>query len=385
MSPRPVDIVVVGAGPAGSAAAIAARRRGAHVVVLDRATFPRSKTCGDAISNRAYDLLGDLVGSATPLVGVQHARVDTGVAILPDGNTIRRSFGDHPGYIVPRLDLDALLFDAARDAGADMRTGVAVRAIAHDHDRVTGVRTDDGDIAARVVIAADGPGSVAWTALGRPYHRDRRLAVALTLYVEGVRPGPWPAANEHYFEPDLRAGYGWIFPDVGGVANVGIYQRADRFHAHGRSLRALWDVFAERHRDRLDGAKVVGRPRSWALPLAVGPRLWGKQLAGLLLAGDAANFVDPLAGEGIWQALHSGVLAGRAAADIVAGDREATTAGRYRRQCALDIELPSLARLGVQEAMDVLVANRLHERALVRAVLSRGYGDERLEVSKRLG
>lgn len=384
MSERPADIIIVGAGPAGSAAAIAARRAGARVVVLDRATFPRNKTCGDAISNRAYDLLGELTGSRAPLVGVPHARVDAGIAILPDANTIVRRFGEHPGYIVPRLVLDALLCTAARDAGAEVREGVAVRAIEIAGGRAVGVRTDDGAIAAPVVIAADGPGSVAWTALGRPYHRDRRLAVAMTLYLEGVRPGAWADANEHYFESDLRAGYGWIFPDVDGVANVGIYQRADRFHAHGRSLRTLYDAFAEHHRDRLDGARIVGRPRSWALPLATGPRLWTKQIDGLLLAGDAANFVDPLAGEGIWQALHSGMLAGAAAVEIAAGDRSTRAAGRYRRRCALDIELPSLVRLGVQEAMDVLVSTKLHERALVRAVLSRGYGDERLEVSKRL-
>ncbi len=377
------DLVVVGAGPAGCAAGIAAVRAGARVLVLDRARFPRPKTCGDAISNRAADLVGDLVGSRDPLRGVPHAQVDTGVAIFPGGASIVRQFGEHPGFIVPRLALDDRLRRGLEDAGATVREGSAVRALVREGDRIVAVQTEGERITAGAVIAADGPGSVAWTALGMPYHRDRRLAVALTAYMEGVRPGPHVAANEHFFEPGLRAGYAWIFPPVDGVTNVGVYQRADRFHAHGGSLRALFDAFVRAHPERFDGARIVGRPRSWALPLATVPVAPGAP--GLLLAGDAARYIDPLAGEGIWQALHSGQLAGELAvrAQARAGVQRDTVAA-YRRRCAIDIGVPSMLRMGVQDAMDLLIATGLHRRAWVRAVLGRGYGSERLEASKRL-
>ncbi len=377
------DVVVVGAGPAGSAAGIAATRAGARVLVLDRARFPRAKTCGDAISNRAADLVADLVRSRDPLVGVPHAQVDTGVAIFPGGASIVRGFGEHPGFIVPRLALDDLLRRALQEQGSSLREATAVRSLVREGDRIVGVRTENTTIRAGAVISADGPGSVAWTTLGIPYHRDRRLAVALTVYMKDVRPGPHQAANEHFFEEGLKAGYGWIFPPVEGVANIGVYQRADRFHAHGRTLRQLFDAFVARHPERFDGASIVGRTRSWALPLATLPGPGG--MAGLLMAGDAGRYVDPLAGEGIWQALHSGKLAGESAAQALGGaglQRKAVDA--YRRRCAIDIGVPSMARMAVQDAMDLVVATGLHRSAWVRAVLGHGYGSERLEASKRL-
>lgn len=377
------DVVIVGAGPAGSAAGIMARRAGARVLVLDRATFPRPKTCGDAISNRAAEICADLVGNPEPLVGVPHARVDTGVAVFPGGDEIVREFGAHPGFIVPRLDLDDRLRRALEDHGAQVREGTAVRDLVRDGERVIGVRTEHATITADAVIAADGPGSIAWTALGIPYQRDRRLAVALTAYMKDVRPGAHAAANEHFFEEYLRAGYAWIFPPVDGVANIGVYQRADRFHAHGRSLRKLFDAFVARHPERFDGATIVGRTRSWALPLST--LALSRTVPGLWLAGDAGNFVDPLAGEGIWQALHSGSLAGSAVAGSLGdADAQKKAARTYRRRCTIDIAVPSTVRMGVQDAMDLLVASGLHRVGWVRAVLARGYGSERLEASKRL-
>ena len=170
---------------------------------------------------------------------------------------------------------------------------------------------------------------------------------------------------------------------VDGVANVGVYQRADRFHAHGRSLRKLFDAFVARHPERFDGATIVGRTRTWALPLAMVPG--SRTLPGLWMAGDAGNFVDPLAGEGIWQALHSGALAGSGIAGALGDARaQGRAASTYRRRCTMDIGVPSMVRMGVQDAMDVLVASGLHRRAWVRAVLARGYGSEHLEASKRL-
>ncbi len=379
-----VDVVVVGAGPAGCAAGITAARAGARVLVLDRARFPRPKTCGDAISNRAAELVAALCGVDTiddALAHVPSARVDRGVAILPDAGAIERSFGARPGYIVPRLGLDDRLRHALEHAGASLRQGTKVTGLVRERERVVGVTIEGGEVVrGDVVIAADGPGSIAQFGLGEPYRRGRHLAVALTAYVEGLRPGPWPAAAEHYFEPGLRAGYGWIFPPVEGLANVGVYQRADRFHAHGRSLKLLFDEFRAAHRDRFADARLCGRTRTWALPLAVPPA--PRTAPGLLVAGDAGSCVDPLAGEGIWQALHTGMLAGGVAGRGQAHDRAAVAALARRR--LRDIGVPSLLRLGIQDAMDGLIATGLHRRALVRALLRRGYASESLEASKRL-
>lgn len=374
---------MIGAGPAGCAAGVAAARAGARVLVVDRAHFPRNKTCGDAVSNRGAAIVDDMAGRTRDLATIPHAIVDDGVAILPEGTEIVRSFGADPGWIVPRLHLDARLVEHLRNSGAELREGVAVRGLVREGDRVAGIETAGETIAARCVIACDGPGSIAASALGDPYRRGRHLAIAITAYYEGVRPSAHGRAAEHFFEPGLRAGYGWIFPPVDGIANVGVYQRSDRFHDHGEKLDVLLARFLAAHRDRFEGARVVGRPRVWSLPLAVPPS--APAVAGLLRAGDAGSYIDPLAGEGIWQALHSGKLAGTMAAAALDRDGvDANVAARHRRRCNLDIVAPAVARLLVQEAMDVVVERRLTRFAPLRALLARGYKSELLEASKRM-
>ena len=107
------DVLIVGAGPAGAAAGVVLARAGLRVLAVDRATFPRPKTCGDALSNAALALIAEL-GAGPELGAAPHAVVHAGAAILPDGARIRRSYGAHPGRIVGRLDLDDLLRPCSR-------------------------------------------------------------------------------------------------------------------------------------------------------------------------------------------------------------------------------------------------------------------------------
>jgi flavin-dependent dehydrogenase len=352
--------------------------------VVDRARFPRNKTCGDAVSNRGAAIVDELVGTPDALTTIPHAVVHGAVAIFPDGRRVGRGFGDAPGYIVPRLHLDDLLRRAIEAEGIQLDQQTAVRSLVRRGDRIVGAQLSGEVIEAGTVIAADGPGSVAWEALGIPYHRGRSLAVAITGYYEGVTWSEGDSFTEHYFERDLPCGYGWVFPTVEGHANVGVYQRADHYHAHGRSLRALLAQFIERHPDRLGTAREVSRPRSWALPLAVRPL--PPAGPGVLVCGDAGWFIDPLSGEGIWQALQTGRLAGRAAAlRVTSGGVDRAAARRYQLHCARDVGLGSLVRLGVQEAITKVVDWGLYQNRWVDAALRRGYGSDRFEVSKRVG
>jgi geranylgeranyl reductase family protein len=378
------DVLVVGAGPAGCAAGIEAARAGLRVGVLDRAVFPRPKTCGDAVSNRGAALVDALVGLDGALRTVPHAEVRAGAAVFPDGSRVVRRFGDAPGFIVPRLHLDDLLRRALERAGAELRQGVKVRRLRTEGGRVTGAEAEGLSLDADVVIAADGPGSLAWAALGIPYHRGARLAVAITAYHEGVRFGAAEGTNEHYFDPALACGYGWIFPAVEGRSNIGVYQRADRFEAHGRSLPELLERFVAAHPERLDGSRRVGRTRAWALPLMTRP--WPAAGPGLLACGDAASSVDPLAGEGIFQALYGGALAGRTAAAALrrGGGVDRVVALRYRLELVATLGVASLGRLAIQQAMDPLVERGWYRRPWVRRLLQGGYGSEAFEVSKRL-
>jgi geranylgeranyl reductase family protein len=373
------DVLIVGAGPAGAAAGTFLAAAGLDVACVDRARFPRDKTCGDAVSNAARTIAAEM---GADLTQIPHARVDAAAAVLPDGHRIVRHYGDQPGLIVPRRGLDDLLRQRMQAAGVALHEGVAVRSLLRDGDTILGAEGPELRWHARVVIAADGPGSVAWTALGRGYPRGVHLGVSATVYLRGAAPQD-PGCSEHYFERDLPCGYGWLFPPVDGLANVGVYQRSDRYHARGARLRDLLADFLARHPERFAGAEQVGPVRSWALPLAM--HAWPLGGApGLLVAGDAGNFIDPLSGEGIWQALRTGQLAAEHTRHaLAAGGRvDAPAVRRYRLACARAVAWPSLLKAGIQEGMRLIVGLRLDRRPAIRGLLQWGYGSGQAEFSK---
>ncbi len=289
-------MVIVGAGPAGAAAALAARsaRPGASVLLVDRETFPRDKACGDAIGPHAVALLSEL-GAADAVAGYRriarfeltagcHARVR---APLPGAT-----------YTVPRRVFDDRLLSVAVAAGATLRRH-RVRRLVQYADRVV----LDGTIAGRVVIAADGANSRVRHALGHPRNPAHALAVAMRGYAAtGDRVSQrimldearWPA-------------YGWSFAIGDGTANVG-----------WGAVRATFEGTAEDLRRRV--REIAGGPvadlSAHHLPLST----WRPPPADgrVLLAGDAASLINPLSGEGIFYALLSGMIAGRAA--VAPGD-----------------------------------------------------------------
>lgn len=368
---RDCDVLVVGAGPAGCAAAITLARRGLHVQVLDRARFPRDKTCGDALSESAVDELRTL--GALPLVTEgPHLWLYERAAILPDGTRVTRR-SSTPGMMVPRKHLDDALRRGAAAAGAVVREGVCVRGLRGGADGAR-AETDEGPLSARVAIAADGPGSVGHAAVGHPKPRGRLLAVSATAYMQHVAMPPGPPVAEHYFTHALPAGYAWVFPAVGDYFNVGVYQRADAYHRRQVPLSTLLGDFIAGLPQRFEGAQRVGRTRSWPLPLC-GPGVGPIAGEGVLLAGDAAGLVDPLSGEGIWQALFSGRHAAEVAAEACArGVLDAALRRRYWLRCGLRIAALSRSRAAIQAAMDRLVSHRLYRHRAVRALLQAGYG-----------
>lgn len=371
-------VLVVGAGPAGCAAGIVLARAGVDVCVVDRATFPRDKTCGDALSNDTVAVLGRL-GLGDAVAALPHAVVRRAAAVFPDGSEVTRDY-DPPGLIVRRLHLDDLLRRELERTGARLVQGTPVGALLARDGRVAGASGPDLDWRADVVIAADGYGSVALPALGATRPQGRLLGLSATAYYRGVAFPRGDDTADHCFETQLPYGYGWIFPAIDGVSNVGVYVRADVYRRGGH-LRELLAGFLARHADRFAGAEPVGAPRSWSLPL--GPLPIPHAAPGLLLVGDAGGFADPLSGEGIWQALRTGVLAGESARDAVRGrGLDAAARRAYERRCHDEIGRPSRAKLVVREAMHVIVKQRLYRSAAVRAALGWGYRRRTFEMSK---
>jgi menaquinone-9 beta-reductase len=321
------DAVVVGGGPAGAAAAARLAARGFRTVLVDRATFPRDKVCGDFVGPAALAELADLgVAQATAF---QATSKMADLALHVDGDQLAvlgipqvDGLPDY-GRVIPRLQLDAWILDAARHAGVTVLEGRKVTAVQQAPDAIT-VRGHSGagpwQLRTRLLLGADGSNSMVARTLrgGVPPRRDR--IVAVRAYFDDVG-GP-AGQGDVCFRSDSFPGYYWLFPAAGGSANLGVGMLVSTYPQSGRNLREmLQQLIAEDAslQYRLRGArmrgKVLGHPLTTynpRLPL-VGDRV--------MLLGDAAGLINPLNGEGIQYALHSARWAADIAADCLASDR----------------------------------------------------------------
>ncbi|TDD63999.1 geranylgeranyl reductase family protein [Jiangella aurantiaca] len=308
----PWDLVVVGGGPAGAATALGALSAAPdlRVLLLDRAAFPRDKACGDGVSPEAADVLAGLgvpglLDDWTPV-----RRLDLSHGSRRVSRQMRRAV-----RVVPRTVLDDRLVAAAVAAGARLERH-RVRKV-----RVRGdaVAVDD-DLAARVVVGADGAYSVVRRAAGVPEVRHR--AVALRGYV--ATPPRWSGRQVIAFDPRRRQAYAWCFDRGDGLANVGY----GAFGTDGLTRAVLLRRLGELLPGTMDGPGDGADWRGHHLPLS--SWRWTQPDGRLLLTGDAAGLVNPMTGEGIHYAVATGALAGRAAAAAVTEGRPSTAGARYR-------------------------------------------------------
>lgn len=305
------DVLIVGAGPAGIAAALTAQQRGLSVCVIDKATFPRDKCCGDGLTTGALRLLQQLGLQPSTVASWKVCR-DV-VLRSPSGRTVELQLPDDGQFaaIASRMDLDAALVDHARQRGVLVREGVSFVDISCDGDYH--VTTSDGVVTARVVIAADG----MWSPVRKALQPDRSPYLgewhALRQYAHNVTG---PASDRLYvwFEPDLLPGYAWSFPLADGRVNLGFGILRGATQKVG-DMKSLWaSVLSRPHiREALGDAAVIDdKVSAWPIPARVTSATLS--VDNVLFVGDAASATDVLTGEGIGQALLSGMLAGAAAA-----------------------------------------------------------------------
>ncbi|MFT7473856.1 MAG: geranylgeranyl reductase family protein [Verrucomicrobiales bacterium] len=321
MTSMTADLLVIGAGPAGAAAAIQAARGGATVVVFDKAPYGRDKVCGDGLTPRAIGVLNEL---KIDLEGAHHI---VGLRMIAN-STVREldwpsgtRFPDH-GAVWPRRRLDAALIDAATNAGAEVIWETEALPI-FDGDRVIGVEAGEKTWHAPMTIVATGaPGKVA-KMLGTervddepfglairayaasPRHADQHLEACLTLKDDTGTPVP---------------GYGWMFPAGDGTVNIGAGALSTMKGFKKLNLNTLLDDYRDMVRESWGLGEFVERPRAWRLPMSA-RRRHGK---GWVAIGDAAGLINPMNGEGIDYGLESGMVA----SDLFLAD-PATAPERY--------------------------------------------------------
>ena len=315
------DVLVVGAGPGGSAAAYHLARHGVDVLLVDRASFPREKVCGDGLTPRGVKVLLRM-GIDPDDPGFERVR---GLRIYSRKVMLELPFPDldeFPDYglVRTRLDFDQLLARRAEKAGARLREGTEVLAPIRDDGWVTGATTRDArnghdgptvEVRARYVIAADGASSRFAGQAGVRRDATRLMGIAARRYYRIERqPGPWLEAWMDLWEGDAQLpGYGWFFPVADGRSNIGAgllntfkgfkdlsAQRV--FDAFVGMLPEDWNV----NEDSADGRVLSG-------PLPMGMNRIPPAMPGMLLVGDAAGMVNPCNGEGIAYAMESGETA----------------------------------------------------------------------------
>lgn len=345
---RTVDVVVVGAGPAGTAAAITAARAGLDVVALDKATFPRDKICGDGLTTGALRHLEEL--GLDPADVASWTTSDHCWIRSPSGRTTRFSLPRGRGQYVAvatRRDLDAALVELARKSGADVLDGHAVTA-ARETDEHVELEVDGlGTVRARWAIGADGMWSPLRKHLGTTVPGYRGEWHAFRQYVSGVGP---VLAKDLYisFDADIVPGYFWSFPLGDGRANIGFgIQRGGSWST--RDMKQLWpDLLDRPHLRTLLGPDwTPDEPhRAWPIPARVDgvPPVTRRTL----FVGDAVAACDVMTGEGIGQAL----VTGRRAAESVlrcgaSGDAAAEYERALRRELVADHRMSTLLVRGL--------------------------------------
>jgi geranylgeranyl reductase family protein len=320
-------IAIVGAGPAGSAAARLLAARGAKVILLERKRFPRDKVCGDGCTPRCVQTLSHLGIDISTLPEAEKAPIDGFRLLSPSGHVYADTFpaelyGER-AYTIPRYVLDEHLVRSAVQAGAELREDSYVEGVDFDADGVN-IRIRGRDtLRADLVLGCDGAPSIVRKSLGASSFPDNHAAVAVRAYFEGVETAH-PTRYTLFFDRSVTPAYAWSFPLPNGRANIGVGIACDQLAKMKTTPKKIFEeVLRSKHLgNELKNARRTSPVLGHYLPFGS----YARELAfdRALLLGDAAGFINPISGEGIEFAMDSAI---QAAATI----EEASAKGDFSR------------------------------------------------------
>ena len=317
--PSSCDVLVIGAGPAGCAAAIRLARGGAHVVLVDQKVFPRDKVCGDG-------LIADAL-AALETLGLREAVMREAAAAHE--LRVYPPYGRHVALkgefaCLPRERLDTMLVDAAREAGVTCVFGTAATGVLEDEGRVSGARfavsRARADVRARVTVLATGANAAALRQFGLPVSMQPGAVAGRAYYEVPEEVATRFTSLTICFDRRWCPGYGWIFPSPGNRFNIGVglFTGSD----NERRLKDFWEVFTTRFRPAVEilrSATMVRAFRGAPLRTSMAGGAFGRP--GLLAVGEASSLTYAATGEGIGKAMESGILAAGYAEEALAGAR----------------------------------------------------------------
>jgi geranylgeranyl reductase family protein len=333
--PEQRDVIIVGAGPAGSALAYFLAARGLDVLLLDKSAFPRDKTCGDGLSPRAMHVLRAM-GLLDPLLAVGW-KINNILLFAPNGRPISAPVPPYDGLpnfalVLPRLQLDDLIRAQAVKAGAEFRSQFNVTDLMREGNQFVGLRatTPDGprELRAPLSVLATGA-SVGLLERADLLAAPPAFGRAARTYYEGMRG--LSDTIEFHFDSVPLPGYGWVFPISPTAANVGAgyFVRAGKPPMRNSPRQVMDDFIASPYvANMLDGAHPTAPPKGY--PLRFDFPTARTAFPGLALVGEACGLVNPLTGEGIDYALESAEVAAEVLGDALrCGEASALTAQRY--------------------------------------------------------
>lgn len=300
------DILIIGGGPAGSAAAITAARAGLSVTLFEKGPHGRDKVCGDGLTPRAIAALNELRINHSVAHRIDGLRMIAGKKERELSWPSTTRFPNH-GAVWPRQKFDTHLIDVAIASGADVRFNAEALPLLED-GRVIGATVAGENFHAPMTILAAGAQGQAAKMLGAERDPNEPFGLAIRAYA------PTPRHAERHLEACLSLrdehgtavpGYGWMFPAGDGTVNIGVGALSTMKGFKKLNLNTLLDQYAALVRESWTLGDYVEKPRAWRLPMSCTRR----HGPGWVAVGDAAGFVNPMNGEGIDYGLESGMLA----------------------------------------------------------------------------
>jgi geranylgeranyl reductase family protein len=315
--------IIIGAGPSGAGTSIYLTKAGIPHVIVEKDLFPRDKVCGDACSGKTAfvlrkanpDWLEEIFNDATkftPSHGI--------VFVAPNGKPLDIPFNPNrepgqqaPGFTTPRLVFDNFLFEKLPSDHATIFQEASITDVTRNDNNVT-VTFKQHDktyvVSAPLIVGADGDKSIVRKQFLPEHTTDKTSAVGLRAYYEGVTGMHGENYIELHFLPEVLPGYFWVFPLPNGMANVGVGIPSETIRSKKINLREKMLHAIETNPNiapRFKNAKLNGKIQGWGLPMGTERRPVSG--SNFLLVGDAAALIDPFSGEGIGNALYSGMLA----------------------------------------------------------------------------